>query len=99
MKHPALEELKALLKERDWTEFCPEKTRQDLLDKWVEKWIIEVEQSQLVVDSKYLNSEASDFVRYRMGQILGEALTEECVTFKTTARKISGHLIGLRRGK
>jgi hypothetical protein len=99
MKHPALDELKALIKLRDWTEFCPEKNREEALSQWISKWLIEVEQSQLVVDAKYLDSESSDFVKYRMGQILGEALTEECVTFKTTSRKISGHLIGLRRGK
>lgn len=99
MKHPALEELFEIIKEPDWTSFCPEKIRQEKLEQWVAKWVIEVEQSQFVVDAKYLDSESFDFVKYRMGQVLGEALTEECVNFTTSARKISGHLIGLRRGK
>ena len=99
MKHPALDELNKIMKIKDWTDFCPEKDRQAALDSWLEKWLIEVEQSQLVVNSKLLNSEDTDFVKYRMGQVLGESLTEECVTFKTTAQRISGHLIGLRRGK
>lgn len=99
MKHKALDELRKIMKIEDWTEFCPEKNRDLALDLWIEKWLVDVEQSQSVVDPKYLDSESMDFVKYRMGQVLGEALTEECVTFKTTARKISGQLIGLRRGK
>lgn len=99
MKHPAIKELQTIIKEKDWTEFCPEKTRAELLEQWIAKWLIEVEQSQSVVDAKYLNSEQSDFVKYRMGQVLGEALTEECVHFSTNARKISATMVGLRRGK
>lgn len=99
MKHPAIDELYNIIKEQDWTSFCPEKNRKDLLDKWVEKWIIEVEQSQSVVDAKYLDSDSLDFVKYRMGQVLGEALTEECVAFKSAARKITASMVGLRRGK
>lgn len=98
MKHPAFAELYNIIKEKDWTEFCPEKTRESLLNDWINKWVIEVEQSQSVVDPKYLDSEHSDFIKYRMGQVLGEALTEECVTFKTSSRKISATLVGLKRG-
>jgi hypothetical protein len=99
MKHPAIKELYDIIKIEDWTDFCPEKVRQEKLEQWISKWLVEVEQSQFVVDPKYLNSDHSDFVKYRMGQVLGEALTEECVSFTTSSRKISGHLIGLRRGK
>lgn len=99
MKHPAVKELYELIKERDWTEFCPERVRAEALDMWVAKWLIEVEQSQLVVDSKYLDSESMDFVKYRMGQVLGEALTEECVTFKTEKKRVSAKMVGIRRNK
>lgn len=99
MKHPALDELRKIMKIEDWTNFCPEKDRMIALQEWTDKWLLEIEQSQLVVDPKYLSSEHTDFVKYRMGQVLGEALTEECITFTSAARKISGHLIGLRRGK
>ena len=99
MNHPAIKELYTIMKEQDWTSFCPEKKRAELLDKWVEKWIKEVEQSQLVVDTKYLNSEHSDFVKYRMGQVLGEQLTEECVNYKMEDKKITASMVGLKRGK
>lgn len=97
MKHPAIKELYNILKTPDWTNFCPEKDREILLNEWVDKWLIEVEQSQLVVDSKYLDSEHLDFVKYRMGQVLGEALTDECVSFSTKSRKVSATMVGLRR--
>lgn len=99
MKHPAIKELYDLIKEKDWTEFCPEKVRTEELDKWVAKWLIEVEQSQLVVDTKYLDSESMDFVKYRMGQVLGEALTEECVAFRTEKKRVTAKMIGIRRSK
>lgn len=98
MKHPAVEELRKILKLKDWTDFCPERDRELALDLWLHKWLIQVEQSQLVVDTKYLDSDSLDFVKYRMGQVLGEALTEECVTFKTEKKQVKAKMIGIRRG-
>lgn len=99
MKHKAIKELRELLRIKDWTEFCPEKDREDALNLWIDKWLIEVDQSQFVVDSKYLDSEHVDFVKYRMGQILGDALTEECVSYTIDKKKISATMVGLKRGK
>ena len=97
MKHPGLKELYNILKVQDWTSFCPEKDRELLLDKWIAKWIVEVEQSQSVVNQKYLDSEHLDIVKYKLGETLGQSLAEECVAFKTEERKISGNMIALRR--
>ena len=99
MKHPAVDELIKIMKTRDWTEFCPERDRQAELEVWIAKWLIQVEQSQLVVDVKYLDSESLDFVKYRMGQVLGEALTEDCVTFKTEKKRVTAKMVGIRRAK
>jgi hypothetical protein len=99
VKHPAIKELYNIIKVEDWTNFCPEKNRQALLDEWIEKWMIQVEQSQSVVNPKLLDSEHSDFIKYRMGQILGEALTEECVSFETDKKQIKARMVGLKRGK
>jgi hypothetical protein len=97
VKHPALKELYNILKEKDWTEFCPEKTRQEMLDQWVDTWVVEVEQTQLVVDKKYLDSEHLDLVKYRLGQDLGNSLAEECVSFKSEDKRISASMVGIRR--
>lgn len=97
MKHEAIKELYNILKEQDWTSFCPEKNRAALLDKWVDRWVVEVEQSQSVVNKKYLDSEHLDLVKYKLGEQLGQSLAEECVVFKTEERCISGNMIALRR--
>lgn len=97
MKHQSIKELYNILKVQDWTSFCPEKDRQALLDKWVAKWIVEVEQSQSVVNKKYLDSEHLDLIKYKLGEQLGQSLAEECVLFKTEDSTISGHMIALRR--
>jgi hypothetical protein len=97
MKHPAIKELYNILKVQDWTSFCPEKERQALLDKWLDKWVVELEQSQSVVNKKYLDSEHLDLVKYKLGEQLGQSLAEECVTYNIEEKNISGQMIALRR--
>ena len=96
-KHPALIELYKLLETRDWTEFCPEKNRKELLDKWVEKWMVSVSTEQAVLHEKYLGSEYSDILKERMAQKLAEKLAEDCVNYTSKERKISAQMIGIKR--
>ena len=97
MNHPAIKELHNILKVQDWTNFCPEKNRAKLLEQWVEKWIVEVEESQSVVNKMYLDSEHLDLIKYKLGEALGQSLAEECVTYRTEDRNISASLLGFRR--
>jgi len=97
MTHKAIKELYDIIKAPDWTDFCPEKKRAVLLDSWVQRWLIEEEVSQSVVDKKYLNSEHLDDIKYKLGQDLSQLLTEDCVEFKTNERQVSAKMIGLRR--
>lgn len=97
MKHPAIKELYEIIKKKDWTEFCPEKDREVLLNAWVAKWLTTVEADQLIMDKKFLTSEYSDVIKERLAQNLAESLTEECVSFTIKDRKIEANLIGLRR--
>jgi hypothetical protein len=97
MKHPAIKELYEIIKKEDWTSFCPERDRQALLEKWEQKWLTSVDAEQLVMDKKYLTSEFSDMVKERLAQNLAESLTEECVQFTITDRKVKAQLFGLRR--
>jgi hypothetical protein len=97
MKHPAIRELYEIIKKEDWTSFCPEKDRRELLEKWEARWVSSVEAEQLVMDKKYLTSEFSDMVKERLAQNLAEGLTEECVHFTITDKKVKAQLVGLRR--
>lgn len=97
IKHPALEELYEILKEKDWTPFCPERNREKLLNEWVDKWVVDLERSQAVVNPKKLTSEASDTIRVYMAQVLAEALAEECTIYKVEEKRIDASLVALRR--
>lgn len=97
MKHPALKELYNILKIKDWTDFCPEKDREEKLKAWEEKWIVEVEQSQSVVNPKYLTSEYNDEIKYKMAQTLAEVLAEECTSYVTEKNKITAKMLSIRR--
>lgn len=97
MKHDALNELRALIKIPDWSEFCPEKLRQELLEDWIGRWIADVEFSQDVVSTNYLTSEYSDLIKIKLAQSLAEDLAEEAVTYKTHDKRITASMCALRR--
>jgi len=80
--HPAIEELYNIIKKEDWSSFCPEKERKDLLDKWARSWIIDVEFSQPVINKSYLTSEYNDIIKVKLAQSMAEDLAEDCTIFK-----------------
>lgn len=97
MKHEALKELKAIIKLPDWNDVCREKTREEQLNAWIDRWIVPVEFSQDVVDSKYLTSEYNDLIKLKLAQSMAEDIAETCVTYSVQKKKISGAMIALRR--
>jgi len=97
MKHEALRELRALIKLPDWTEFCPEKLREQLLNEWVERWIEDVEYSQSVVNTKYLTAEYNDIIKIKLAQSLAEEAAETCVSYKTVDKKITASMCAFRK--
>lgn len=96
-QHPALQELHSIILTKDWTEFCPEKTRAELLAAWVESWIVEAGYSQAVVSTKFLSSEYDDIIKTRLAQSMAEDLSETCAIYKTEGNKISAEMIAIRR--
>jgi hypothetical protein len=97
VKHDALKELKAIIKLPDWNEFCREKTREEQLNAWIERWIAPVEFSQDVVDSKYLTSEYNDIIKIKLAQSMAEDIAETCVSYSTQKKKITGTMLAFRR--
>ncbi len=97
MKHEALIQLRALIKVADWSSFCPEKLREELLEDWINRWIAEAEYTQAVVSTKYLDSEYSDIIKIKLAQSLAEDLTEDCIGFKTQDKRITASLCAFRR--
>lgn len=97
MKHDALTELRAIMKLPDWSNFCPEKLREEKLLEWFDRWIIEAEFTQAVVSTKYLDSEYSDVIKFKLAQSLAEDLTETCISYKTADKRITANMIAFRR--
>lgn len=95
--HPALLELQQILRTPDWTAFCPEKTREEMFQSWVENWVVESSFSQSVVSAKYLSTEYDDIIKTRLAQSMAEDLLETCALYKTEGNKISAEMIAIRR--
>lgn len=96
-QHPAIKELYNIIKVEDWSSFCPEKTRKELLDKWVKAWVVDVEFSQSVVSTDYLTSEYNDIIKVKLAQSLAEDLAEDCTIYTTADKNISAKMCAFRR--
>lgn len=97
MKHPAIKALYDIIKIEDWSNFCPERTREEALKKWERAWIVDVEFTQSVVSTKYLTAEYNDVIKYKLSQSLGDELAETCTIFNTKDKQISANMCALRR--
>lgn len=95
--HPAIKQLVDIIKEEDWSTFCPEKKRQEMLDDWIKQWIVDVEFSQSVVSTQYLTSEYNDIIKYKLAESLAQDLAEDCVSYGTEDKKISAKMCAFRR--
>lgn len=92
IKHPSVREL------RDLTKIPDDSLRGQLLEDWCNRWFVEVEYAQDVVDTAVLSSEHSDLIKIKLAQSLAaEELVEECITFGTGKKKITASMVGLRR--
>jgi hypothetical protein len=95
--HPALTELYEIIKAEDWSSFCPEKLRQEKLDKWCRDWVVDVEFTQAVVSTEYLSSEYHDIIKYKLAQSLAEDLAEDCTQFTMADCSINAKMMAFRR--
>ncbi len=95
--HKALKELQEIIRTPDWSNFFPEKMRQQKLDAWVTKWLVEAEFSQDVVNKDYLTSEYQDLIKYKLSESLAHDLADSCVTFNTAEQKVSAAIVAFRR--
>lgn len=93
----ALDELKEIMRIRDDKAFHSSKTREAELKEWIYRWIVEVDSSQLVMDSKYLTSEYEDTLKERLALNMLEKVTEECVAYSEAKNKISSEMLVFRR--
>jgi hypothetical protein len=97
MKHEALKELEAIIKLPDSNEFRKERNREEQLQIWTERWVVGIEFSQPVTNTKMLTSEHNDLIKIKLAETAAEDLAEECMTYKVQSKRISGAMTAFRR--
>lgn len=97
MGNKAIKELYNIIKVKDWTNFAPERDRAVLLDKWVEKWVLTIEQRQSVINYKKLPLEHQEAIKYRLAQELHEQVAEKSTEYTTDNLGISANLTVIKR--
>lgn len=95
--HEALRELRDLVKLPDSDEFHRYKLRSQQLEDWIDRWLVEVEFNQAVVDVRYLTSEFNDSIKLKLAQSIAEDIAENCATYVTSDRNISSTMLAFRR--
>ena len=95
----AIKELKAIAKMTDQKSFDRTKLREQALEEWLHKWVIELEYSQLIMNPRAMTTEAADLLKEHVtGQLIDQAL-EDAVSFEKEPNKLTGTMICLRRKK
>lgn len=71
--------------------------RKMAMQEWINRWVVEVEDRQLVVDSKYLQTDQHDELLNAMCIKISEKLLETCGTVHKESRQVKLTVLGLRR--
>ena len=59
----ALKELRQIIKMRDQKAFLPTKIREEALEDWIRRWVVETSYSQSILNPKALTSEMEDMLK------------------------------------
>lgn len=71
--------------------------RRNALSNWLDRWFVMVEDTQLVVDVKYLQANQHDTLRKGLCIKLAEKLLQDCAKITQENRKVTVELLGIRR--
>jgi hypothetical protein len=93
----ALKELRKIAQMPDQKHWNCTEMRERALEDWIEKWIIQLEYEQSVLNPRYLDIEFQDFLKEHIGKKLTDQAMEDAVEISTEKTKIKGNLICLRR--
>lgn len=93
----ALKELRKIAQMPDQKHWNCTEMRERALEDWIDKWIIQLEYEQSVLNPRYLDIEFQDFLKEHIGKKLTDQAMEDAVEISTEKTKIKGNLICLRR--
>lgn len=93
----ALKELRKIAQMPDQKHWNCTEMRERAMEDWIEKWIIQLEYEQHVLNKKYLSSDFEDFLKEHVGKKLAEQAMEEAIEITSEKTELKGKLICLRR--
>lgn len=92
-----IKELKAIIEIKDDPQWQYSKSRNKALNQWLDKWLAEIEVSQLVMNTKYMTSEFQDVIKEQLARNCQEQLAEEVIEYTTTNNKVQSKMLALRK--
>lgn len=93
----ALKELRKIVQMPDQKHWNCTEMRERALEEWIEKWFIELEYEQSVLNKRYLSLDFEEFLKEHVGKKLSEQALEEAIEITSDNTKLKGKMICLRR--
>lgn len=93
----ALKELRKIIQIPDQKHWNCTEVREKALEDWIDKWFIELEYEQSVLNKKYLSLDFEEFLKEHIGKKLSEQALEEAIEITSDNTKLKGKMVCLRR--
>ena len=93
----ALKELRKIAQMPDQKHWNCTEMRERALEEWINKWIIELNYEQTVINRRYLTSDFEDFLKEHVGKKLADQAMEDAIEITSEKTKLNGKLVCLRR--
>lgn len=93
----ALKELRKIVQMPDQKHWNCTEVREKALEDWIDKWFIELEYEQAVLNKKYLSLDFEEFLKEHIGKKLSEQALEEAIEITSDNTKLKGKMVCLRR--
>lgn len=93
----ALKELRKIIQMPDQKHWNCTEMREKALEDWIERWFIELEYEQTVLNQRYLSLDFEEFLKEHIGKKLSEQAMEEVIEITKQKTNIKGKMVCLRR--
>lgn len=93
----ALKELRKIVQMPDQKHWNCTEMREKALEEWVERWIVELEYGQTVLNQRYLSLDFEEFLKEHIGKKLSEQAMEDAIEITKEKTLIKGTMVCLRR--
>jgi len=71
--------------------------RKIALEEWIEKWIVQVEADQAIINKKNINLDFQEKMKELLTYRLIDSVSEECIIYKDNEKKFIAEIMAIRR--